>query len=178
MSKVPTWCVPVIYVCFPLASCVSHVPSPNNLDTYPVTREAWSQMETTEQEYGDRSKQKTISRKLVLLPFLGRNIISRAHKHQPLSSPRLLDHYNEHSYLRFHHGVSLLANFCCISVHSILYCCWRACPPDRVGERERGNSRCRRYRLEKQHLFEKVILILESCGGWQWPRRRRLGNRR
>jgi hypothetical protein len=41
-------CVPVIYVCFPLASCVSHVFSPNDLANYQATCEAWSQRETTE----------------------------------------------------------------------------------------------------------------------------------
>jgi hypothetical protein len=46
MSKVPhmLW---IIYVCFLLASCVNHVPIPNELATYRATCEAWSQRETT-----------------------------------------------------------------------------------------------------------------------------------
>jgi hypothetical protein len=49
MFKVPTCCVPVIYVCFPLASCVSHVPSPYDLATYRKTCEAWSKKLTSEE---------------------------------------------------------------------------------------------------------------------------------
>jgi hypothetical protein len=48
MSKVPTYCVPVIYVCFPLASCVSHVPRPNELATYRATCKAWLRREAIE----------------------------------------------------------------------------------------------------------------------------------
>jgi hypothetical protein len=44
--------LPVVYVYFPLASCVSHVPSPNDLATYRATCEAWSGKETTQLKYG------------------------------------------------------------------------------------------------------------------------------
>jgi hypothetical protein len=48
MSKVPTYCVPVLYAFFSLASIVSHVPILKDLANY---WEAWSQRETTELEY-------------------------------------------------------------------------------------------------------------------------------
>jgi hypothetical protein len=47
MPKVPTCCIPVFFVHFPLASCVSHVPRPNGLSTYRMTCKAWSEIENS-----------------------------------------------------------------------------------------------------------------------------------